>query len=123
MKIDGGTGAVNVTTSGELELKGTTAKLEGSGQTEVKASGVLHRPGPPSVKIEHARTGGARCHQQRGSGDPTGHPGVIGPPGVPTVLIAGHAGGHRRHPAHLLVPAARGAPAVGDRAARLPDAC
>ena len=22
-------------------------------------------------------------------GDPTGHPGVIGPPGVPTVLIAG----------------------------------
>ena len=22
-------------------------------------------------------------------GDPTGHPGVIGPPGIPTVLIAG----------------------------------
>ena len=39
-------------------------------------------------------------------GDPTGHPGVIGPPGVPTVLIAGHAGGHRGHAAHLLVPAA-----------------
>ena len=54
-------------------------------------------------------------------GDPTGHPGVIGPPGVPTVLIAGHAGGHGRHAAHLLVPAARGAPAVGDRAAGLSD--
>ena len=54
-------------------------------------------------------------------GDPTGHPGVIGPPGVPTVLIGGHAGGHGRHAAHLLVPAAGGAPADGDRAAGLPD--
>lgn len=41
VKIDGGSGAVNVTTAGALSMKGTTAKLEGGAQTEVKASGVL----------------------------------------------------------------------------------
>ena len=41
VKIDGGSGAVNVATSGALALKGSTAKLEGTGTTEVKASGVL----------------------------------------------------------------------------------
>ena len=41
VKIDGGSGAVNVTAGTELALKGTTAKLEGMGKTDVKASGVL----------------------------------------------------------------------------------
>jgi hypothetical protein len=41
VKIDGGSGSVNVTAGGELALKGATAKLEGSAQTEVKASGML----------------------------------------------------------------------------------
>ncbi|MET0863304.1 MAG: VgrG-related protein [Nakamurella sp.] len=41
VKVDGGSGAVNVNTSGPLALKGSTAKLEGTGTTEVKASGVL----------------------------------------------------------------------------------
>ena len=39
-------------------------------------------------------------------GDPTGHPGVIGPPGVPTVLIGGMPAATVGDPAHLLVPAA-----------------
>jgi hypothetical protein len=34
--IDGGGGAVQVTAGTQLALKGTTASLEGSGQTEVK---------------------------------------------------------------------------------------
>jgi phage protein D/phage baseplate assembly protein gpV len=41
VKIDGGSGSVDVSTSGPLSLKGTTAKLEGSASTDVKASGVL----------------------------------------------------------------------------------
>ncbi len=41
VKIDGGSGSVDVSTSGPLSLKGTTAKLEGSATTDVKASGVL----------------------------------------------------------------------------------
>ncbi len=41
VKVDGGSGAVSVLTNGALSLKGTTAKLEGSTTTEVKASGVL----------------------------------------------------------------------------------
>ena len=41
VKVDGGSGAVSVLTNGALSLKGTTAKLEGSATTEVKASGVL----------------------------------------------------------------------------------
>lgn len=41
VKVDGGSGAVSVQTNGALSLKGTTAKLEGSATTEVKASGVL----------------------------------------------------------------------------------
>ena len=41
VKIDGGAGAVNVTAGTELALKGTSAKLEGSAQAEVKAGGVL----------------------------------------------------------------------------------
>src|SRR6478752_7159733 len=41
VKIDGGSGSVDVSTSGPLSLKGTTAKLEGSVSTDVKASGVL----------------------------------------------------------------------------------
>ena len=39
-------------------------------------------------------------------GDPTGHPGVIGPPGSADRPDRRHAGGHRRDAAHLLVPAA-----------------
>ena len=41
VKIDGGSGAVDLGTSGPLTLKGTTASLEGQGQAQVKASGVL----------------------------------------------------------------------------------
>ena len=41
VKIDGGGGAVDVTTNGPLSLKGSTAKLEGSASTDVKASGML----------------------------------------------------------------------------------
>ena len=37
-------------------------------------------------------------------GDPTGHPGVIGPPGVPTVLIAGQPAGARVRDAPPLTP-------------------
>ena len=40
VKIDGGSGSVDVSASGR-SLKGTTAKLEGSASAEVKASGVL----------------------------------------------------------------------------------
>ncbi len=40
VKIDGGGGAVKVTAGSELNLSGVTAKLEGSGQTEVRAGGV-----------------------------------------------------------------------------------
>ena len=35
VKIDGGSGNVAVSTSGQLSLSGTTAKLAGSGQTEI----------------------------------------------------------------------------------------
>ena len=52
-------------------------------------------------------------------GDPTGHPGVIGPPGVPTVLIGGMPAATVGTP-HICSFPAR-APADGDRAARLPD--
>ena len=41
VKIDGGGGAVDVSTSGPLSLKGSTAKLEGSASTDVKAAGML----------------------------------------------------------------------------------
>jgi phage protein D len=41
VKIDGGSGGVDVQTNGQLSLKGTTAKLEGQASAEVKASGVL----------------------------------------------------------------------------------
>ncbi len=41
VKIDGGGGGVDVQTNGQLSLKGSTAKLEGQGTAEVKASGVL----------------------------------------------------------------------------------
>ena len=41
VKIDGGAGAVSLTAGTELALKGTSAKLEGSAQAEVKAGGVL----------------------------------------------------------------------------------
>ena len=41
VKIDGGNGAVNLTSTGEVGLKGTTAKVEGSASAEVKASGIL----------------------------------------------------------------------------------
>ncbi len=41
VKIDGGSGPVDVLTSGPLGLKGSTAKLEGTATTDVKASGVL----------------------------------------------------------------------------------
>ena len=53
-------------------------------------------------------------------GDPTGHPGVIGPPGVPTVLIAGQPAATVGTP-HICSFPRRGAPADRDRAARLPD--
>ncbi len=65
-------------------------------------------------------------------GDPTGHPGVIGPPGVPTVLIAGMPAatvgtphicsfpGVVPHPPNAIVPP--GCPTVLDRRhARGPD--
>jgi hypothetical protein len=35
VKIDGGSGQVDVKTSGQLSLSGTMAKLAGSGQTEI----------------------------------------------------------------------------------------
>ena len=35
VKVDGGSGQVSVQTSGQLSLSGTTAKLAGSGQTEI----------------------------------------------------------------------------------------
>lgn len=41
VKIDGGSGGVDVQTNGQLSLKGSTAKLEGQASAEVKASGVL----------------------------------------------------------------------------------
>jgi phage protein D len=41
VKIDGGSGGVDVQTNGALSLKGTTAKVEGQASAEVKASGVL----------------------------------------------------------------------------------
>jgi hypothetical protein len=41
VKIDGGSGGVDVQTNGSLSLKGTTAKVEGQASAEVKASGVL----------------------------------------------------------------------------------
>ncbi len=40
VKIDGGTVGVDVVTQGQLSLKGSTAKLEGQGTAEVKASGM-----------------------------------------------------------------------------------
>jgi uncharacterized Zn-binding protein involved in type VI secretion len=67
-------------------------------------------------------------------GDPTGHPGVIGPPGVPTVLIAGQPAatvgtqhmcsfpGTPPHPPNAIVPP--GCPTVligGMPAARMGD--
>ena len=36
MTVDGGGGAVSVKSGAQLSLTGTTAKLEGSGTTEVK---------------------------------------------------------------------------------------
>ena len=41
VKIDGGSGGVDVQTNGQLALKGSTAKLEGQASTEVKAGGVM----------------------------------------------------------------------------------
>jgi phage protein D/phage baseplate assembly protein gpV len=41
VKIDGGSGAVNLSSTGEVALKGTTAKVEGQASAEVKASGIL----------------------------------------------------------------------------------
>jgi uncharacterized protein involved in type VI secretion and phage assembly len=40
VKIDGGTVGVDVTTQGQLSLKGSTAKLEGQGTAEVRSSGM-----------------------------------------------------------------------------------
>ena len=54
-------------------------------------------------------------------GDPTGHPGVIGPPGVPTVLIAGMPAATVGTPHICSFPRRGPAPADRDRAARLPD--
>ena len=45
VKIDGGAGAVSVTAGGDLALKGSTATLQGSAQTQVKAGGVLTMQG------------------------------------------------------------------------------
>ena len=54
-------------------------------------------------------------------GDPTGHPGVIGPPGVPTVLIGGMPAATVGTPHICSFPPPAVAPADGDRPARLPD--
>src|SRR5262249_51450926 len=54
-------------------------------------------------------------------GDPTGHPGVIGPPGVPTVLIGGLPPPTLGPPHGCPLPAPRGPPADDDRAPREPD--
>ena len=54
-------------------------------------------------------------------GDPTGHPGVIGPPGVPTVLIAGMPAATVGTPHICSFPGVVVAPADRDRAAGLPD--
>ena len=86
VKVDGGSGQVSVQTSGQLSLSGTTAKLAGSGQTESPAAS------SGSTEQVHAPTGRSEEDDVPPAarvGDPTGHPGVIGPPGVPTVLIAG----------------------------------
>ena len=53
-----------------------------------RARATVRQPGQDQLATARAKERD-RCHQQHGSGDPTGHPGVIGPPGVPTVLIAG----------------------------------
>ncbi|MGW0993275.1 PAAR domain-containing protein [Streptomyces sp. NPDC002523] len=66
-------------------------------------------------------------------GDPTGHPGVIGPPGVPTVLIGGQPAAtvgtaHQcsspaAHPASALAPPGSSTVLIGGRpAARVGDA-
>jgi phage protein D len=45
VKIDGGSGSVDVNAGGQLSLKGTTTSLEGSAQTQVKSSGMMQIQG------------------------------------------------------------------------------
>jgi hypothetical protein len=45
VKIDGGSGSVDVNAGGQLSLKGVTTTLEGSAQTQVKAGSMLQIQG------------------------------------------------------------------------------
>ena len=50
MKVDGGTGAVAMSTNAGVNITGTTVSVNGSGSTEVKSGGVCS-VSAPMVKI------------------------------------------------------------------------
>ena len=86
--VDGGAGAVSVQTGADLSLKGTNATLQGSAQTTVSGGAMCSVSAGPSEDQLVGRKDDAMPPAAR-VGDATGHPGVIAPPGVPTVLIGG----------------------------------
>ena len=100
VKIDGGSGAVNVRPAGPTGAQGHDREARGQRADRGQGQRRADRAGQPRQDqlTRSATAAGSNAWHERGSGsmppaarvgDPTGHPGVIGPPGVPTVLIAG----------------------------------